>query len=85
MESWQTDILAALEAGAGGLESAQSEIAKAYRATVARIGLTGVAEREVPSLALEHSVHLNQGQPGIGPGVGDPVLDLLISSPPSRY
>lgn len=31
MESWRKDILAALKAGAEGLESAQSEIAKAYR------------------------------------------------------
>ena len=29
MEWWQTDILAALEAGAEGLEAAQGEIAKA--------------------------------------------------------
>ena len=84
MELWQTDILAALEAGSEGLESAQSEIAKAYREAITHIGLTGAAESETRSqaltvlrAALEHSAHLNQVQPGIGMDVGDPVLDLL--------
>lgn len=84
MESWQTGILAALETGAGGLESAQSEVAKAYRAAAARIGLTDASMSESTSLALtalrtalEHSTHLNQVQPGIGVDAGDLVLDLL--------
>ena len=34
MESWQTDILAALEADSEGLESAQGKIAKAYGAAI---------------------------------------------------
>lgn len=84
MESWQTDILAALETGADGLESAQGEIAKAYRAAIAHVGLTGAAESETRSLALaalhaalERPVHLNQAQPSTGPDTGDLVLDLL--------
>ena len=84
MDLWQTDILAALEAGAEGLELAQGEIAKAYREAITHIGLTGAAESETRSLALtvfraalEHSAHVNQVQPGIGSDVGDLVLDLL--------
>ena len=84
MESWQTDILAALAAGAEGLESAQGAIAEAYHAAVAHIGLTGAAESETRSLALavlqatlEHPVHLNQAQPGRDTDAGDLVLDLL--------
>ena len=84
MEPWQTDILSALAAGADGLESAQGEIAKAYRAAVAHIGLTDAAESETRSLALstlhsalERPVHLNRAQPGSGTDVGDLVLDLL--------
>ena len=84
MDLWRTDILAALEAGTEGLESAQSEMAKAYREAITHIGLTGAAESETRSLALtvlraalEHSAHVNQVQPGIGSDVGDLVLDLL--------
>ena len=84
MESWQTDILTALAAGADGLESAQVEIAEAYRAAVAHIGLTGAAESGTRSLALaalhtalERPVHLNQAQPGRDTDTGDLVLDLL--------
>ena len=40
MEFWQADILTALGAGSEGLESAQGEIAKAYRLAVNHIGLT---------------------------------------------
>ena len=84
MEFWKRDILAALEAGAGGLESAQSEIAKAYHAAIAHIGLTDASMSETRSLALaalrtalEHSVHLNQARSGSGIDAGDLVLDLL--------
>ena len=84
MESWQTDILAALEASAAGLESAQGEFAIAYRAAAAHIGLTGAAERETRSLALaalhtvsERPTHLNRARPGSGTDAGDLVLDLL--------
>ena len=84
MDLWQRDILAALEAGTEGLESAQSEIAKAYRQAITHIGLTGAVESEIRSLALtairtalEHSAHLNQVQPVIGMDVGDLVLGLL--------
>ena len=84
MESWQTDILAALAAGADGLESAQGEIAKAYRAAIAHVGLTGAAESGTRSLALaalhtalERPVHLNRAQPGRDTDTGDLVLDLL--------
>ena len=84
MESWQADILAALAAGADGLESAQGEIAKAYRAAIAHVGLTDAAESQSRSLALaalhsalERPVHLNQAQPGRDTDAGDLVLDLL--------
>ena len=84
MEFWQTDILAALEAGAAGLEAAQSEIAKAYSLAVNQIGLTDASMSESTSLALAalrttmaRDAHLNQAQPGIGMDAGDPVLDLL--------
>ena len=84
MEPWQTEILAALAAGADGLESAQGEIAKAYRAAIAHVGLTGAAESGTRSLALAalHSAiarpaHLNRAQPGRDADAGDLVLDLL--------
>ena len=84
MESWQTDILAALAAGADGLESAQGAIAEAYRAAIAHVGLTGAAESGTRSLALaalhtalERPVHLDRTQPGSGTDTGDLVLDLL--------
>ena len=84
MESWQTEILTALAAGADGLESAQVEIAEAYRAAVAHIGLTDAAESGTRSLALaalhtalERPVHLNQARPSRDADTGDLVLDLL--------
>ena len=84
MESWQTDILAALKAGSGGLESAQGEFAIAYRAAVAHIGLTDAAMSETRSLALkalhttlERPAHLNRARPGSDTDTGDLVLDLL--------
>ena len=84
MESWQADILAALAAGAEGLESAQGAIAEAYRAAVAHVGLTNAAESETRSLALaslhsaiERPANLNQAQPGRDTDTGDLVLDLL--------
>ena len=52
MESWRTDILAALEVGSEGLEAAQVAITEAYRAAVAHIGLTGASMSESASLAL---------------------------------
>ena len=84
MEPWQTEILAALAAGADGLESAQGAIAEAYRAAVAHIGLTGAAESGTRSLALaalhaalERPVNVNQAQHGRDTDAGDLVLDLL--------
>ena len=85
MELWQTDILAGLEAGAAGLESAQGAIAKAYHSAIAHIGLTGAAESESTSLALtalqttlEHAGHLDRARSGTGMDAGDLVLDLLF-------
>lgn len=84
MKFWQRDILAALEAGAEGLESAQGEIAKAYRAAVSRIGLTDASMSESTSLALtalqttlEHTGHLNRARSSGDIAAGDLVLDLL--------
>ena len=84
MESWQTEILAALAAGADGLESAQVEIAKAYRGAAAHVGLTGAAESGTRSLALatlhaalERPANVNLAQPGRDTDTGDLVLDLL--------
>ena len=84
MEFWQTDILAALEGGAKGLESAQGEFAKAYRAAIAHIGLTDAAMSETRSLALaalhttlERPANVNRARPGSGTDAGDLVLDLL--------
>lgn len=84
METWQRDILAALEAGAEGLESAQGEIAKAYRLAAASTGLTDASMGESTSLALaalhtalEHPANVNRAQPGRDTDAGDLVLDLL--------
>lgn len=85
MESWQTDILAALEAGAEGLEASQVEIAKAYRAAVAHIGLTDAADSETRSMALTALQTALAGfvafdkiqQPASGIDAGALVLDLL--------
>ena len=84
MESWQTDILATLEAGAARLEAAQGEIAKAYRLAINHIGLTGASMSESTTLALsalqttlEHASHLNWARSGSDIAAGDPVLDLL--------
>ena len=85
MESWQADILAAFRAGAGVLESAQGEFAKAYREAIAHIGLTGAVESETRSIALTalqtalaRVVAFDKTQqPTSGRDVGDPVLDLL--------
>ena len=84
MESWQTEILAALEASTGVLESAQGEFAKAYREAIAHIGLTGAAESETRSLALaalhtalKRPANVNRARPVSGTDAGDLVLDLL--------
>ena len=85
MESWQADILAALEAGSEGLEAAQDEIAQAYRLAVNHITLTGAAESESTSLALAalqtalaRVVAFDKTQrPATGRDAGDPVLGLL--------
>ena len=84
MESWQTDILAILEASSEGLEAAQGEIAKAYSLAMNQIGLTDASKSESTSLALTAlqtalawAGHLNQDQPGSGIDAGDLVLDLL--------
>ena len=84
MESWQTEILAALAAGADGLESAQGAIAEAYRAAIAHIGLTGAAGSPTRSLALaalhaalERPANVNLAQLSRDTDTGDLVLDLL--------
>ena len=52
MESWQTDILAAVEAAGEGLASAQDQLATAYRLALNHTVLTAAPMSESASIAL---------------------------------
>ena len=52
MESWQTDILAAVEAAGEGLASAQNQLATAYRLAFNHTVLTAAPMSESASIAL---------------------------------
>ena len=84
MESWQTDILAAVEAAGEGLASAQDQLATAYRLALNHTVLTAAPMSESASIALialrtarEQAAAVGRTRPESGGDFDGLALDLL--------